>query len=363
MAVFTTINDPSAHFQAELYTGNGVDGSAQTFDGNSDLQPDLIWIKARNFVASNIIFDSTRGVTKYIYTDENNAEATDDNRILSLDSNGFTTGTNVHTNDNNDTYVAYGWKVNGGSTSSNTAGAITTTVQSNATAGISMMKYTGPNTGNDSANNSGAYWSMGHGLGATPEMVIVKGLGGAHNWYVWHKRLGAETSGHHLLMNTTAASTTNANILWGNTAFSSTLIEVGGWDVVNRNAQTYMVYCFKSIHGYSKFGGWQGNGAADGPFVYTGFKPAFVMAKGYAGTDDWIILDHKRSGYNPENEYLDANNAAAESDGSGVIDFLSNGFKMRSTFSSLNYSTGEYIYAAFAENPFVTSTGIPCTAR
>tara|TARA_Y100000310_G_scaffold333700_1_gene411775 strand:+ start:2922 stop:3974 length:1053 start_codon:yes stop_codon:yes gene_type:complete len=350
MAVFTTINDPSAHFQAELYTGNGVDGTAQTFDGNSDLQPDLIWIKARNFVASNIIFDSTRGVTKYIYTDENNAEATDDNRILSLDSNGFTTGTNVHTNDNNDTYVAYGWKVNGGSTSSNTAGNMTSTVQANTTAGISILTYTG---------NGSAAQTVGHGLGATADLVMIKNRGQTDSWHLLFRSIATFDSGS--ITSTLFPTGAGGGRLGINYTSGSSNYNQDGQ--TNTNTETYIVYCFTSIHGYSKFGRWQGNGNEDGPFVYTGFKPAFVMAKGYAGTDDWIVLDHKRSGYNPENEYLDANNAAAESDGSGVIDFLSNGFKMRSTFSSLNYSSGEYVYMAFAENPFVTSTGIPATAR
>ena len=350
MAVYTTINDPSAHFQAELYTGNGVDGTAQTFDGNSDLQPDLIWIKARNFVASNIIFDSTRGVTKYIYTDENNAEATDDNRILSLDSNGFTTGTNVHTNDNNDTYVAYGWKVNGGSTSSNTAGNMTSTVQANTTAGISILTYTG---------NGSAAQTVGHGLGATADLVMIKNRGQTDSWHLLFRSIATFDSGS--ITSTLFPTGAGGGRLGINYTSGSSNYNQDGQ--TNTNTETYIVYCFTSIHGYSKFGRWQGNGNEDGPFVYTGFKPAFVMAKGYAGTDDWIVLDHKRSGYNPENEYLDANNAAAESDGSGVIDFLSNGFKMRSTFSSLNYSSGEYVYMAFAENPFVTSTGIPATAR
>ena len=280
----------------------------------------------------------------------------------SFASDGFQVDADVKVNTNTETYVAWQWKANGSTTSSNTSGAITSTVQANTTAGFSIVKYTGPNDGSDSANNGGAYWSIGHGLGATPEVIILKGYDSTHNWYMWHKSLGAETSGYYHLFNTSAASTSEANILWGNTAFSSTLFEVGGWDVVNRDPQNYIAYMWTPIQGYSKFGGYTGNGNADGPFVYTGFKPAWVVIKKGSGTGDWRMIDSKRIGYNPRSDGLNASTAEVEFSNS-VIDIISTGFKIRETDGDTNTDAGTYIYAAWAEHPFVTSGGVPCTAR
>jgi hypothetical protein len=370
---YTTIDDPSAHFQTVLYTGNGSDGYSITNSGNSDLQPDLLWFKNRNDTQIHQVFDTTRGIASSLQTNDNDAQNTDspNDRLTAINSDGFTLGDDGNPNTNTNTYVCWQWKVNGGTTSSNTAGDITTTIQNNATAGISMFRYTGPNTGNDSANNSGNFWSLGHGLGVKPEMVILKGLDGAHGWYVWHKGYdGTSVSNKYLLLNYIAdnpgVTTASNNILWGNTEFSSTLIEIGGWDVVNRNAQTYMVYCFASIQGYSKIGTYVGNGSTDGAFVYTGFQPAWIMTKSdNVSTDDsWVIYDNQM---NPNNDGAATNQFAegayADNANDYGFDILSNGFKIRATTENLNGSTKNYYYIAFAHHPFVTSGGVPCTAR
>jgi hypothetical protein len=201
--------------------------------------------------------------------------------------------------------------------------------------------------------------TVGHGLGATPQVVIVKDIGATGNWQVYFEGIGTANQQYLKLNDTDAVA--NYSGLWG-AGMTSSLIGIGVGVAVDAS-ESDIAYCFAEKQGYSKFGRYDGNGNADGPFIYTGFKPAWLMVKGYAGTDDWIMMDNKRSGFNSENEYLDANNNSVESDGSGNIDFLSNGFKIKSTFSSLNYSTGEYAYMAFAESPFVNSNGVPNNAR
>ena len=368
---YTTIDDPSAHFQVTLYTGNGSANHAITNGGLSDLQPDIVWIKNRSATDSHCFFDSTRGATEVLSPDVNTAETADADTLDSFASDGFQVDADVKVNTNTENYVAYQWKVNGGTTSSNTAGDVTTTIQNNATAGISMFRYTGPNTGDDSANNSGAFWSLGHGLGVKPEMVILKGLDGAHGWYVWHKDYdGTSVSNKYLLLDYIADNpgvvAATDNKLWGNTEWNTTLIEIGGWDVVNRNAQTYMVYCFASIQGYSKISTYVGNGSTDGPFVYTGFQPAWIMTKSdNVSTDDsWIIYDNQM---NPTNDGAATNQFAegAYADNANDYDFdiLSNGFKIRATTQNLNGDGKDYYYIAFAHQPFVTSEGIPCLSR
>ena len=348
---YTTIDDSSAHFQATIYTGEG-NGTVVTNDGNSDLQPDLVWFKRRGGLGYHQVLDSTRGVTKRLWTNDDGVEGTQ-NQLASFDSNGFTCGSSTDLAPA-DTCVAWQCKANGGTTSTNTAGSMseTVTVQANTTAGFSIITYTGSGTSGN---------TVGHGMGAIAELVITKARVDVaeDGWQVYHEAIGP---GNKLVLDTTAAYTSTSN--WASTRPTSTVITVNASDGGNNeDGDTFVAYCFAPIQGFSKFGSYKGTGNEFGPFVYLGFKPAFLMVKGYAGTDDWIMMDNKRSGYNPENEYLDANNNTAESDVTNVIDFLSYCFKLKSTFSSLNYATGEYIYAAFAENPFVTSTGIPGMAR
>ena len=232
---------------------------------------------------------------------------------------------------------------------SNFAGTIQSNISPNTTSKFSIVSYTG--TGNDPE-------TIGHGLGVVPKMILVKDRSTAGGWRVYNENIG---NNKILALNLTLASTSSD--AWNATTPTSTVFSVGNDTITNGNGTTTIAYCFAEVQGYSKFGSYKGNGNANGTFVYTGFKPAFVMVKGYGGTDDWIMMDNKRSGYNSENEYLDANNSSAESDGSGNIDFLSNGWKARSTFSSINYNGGDYIYMTFAENPFTSAAGTPVTAR
>jgi len=362
---YTAIDDPSAHFHIQLYTGDGSANNAITNDANAgDFQPDLVWIKNWEATDSHCIFDSTRGATEVLHCDATTAETTDADTLDSFASDGFQVDADDKVNTDTEAYVAWQWKANGGSTSSNTSGVITSTVQANTEAGFSIVKYTGPNDGNDSANNGGAYWSIGHGLGAAPEAILLKGYEGAHNWYLWTKSMGAETSGYYQRFNADLAATNNANILWGNTAFSSTLFEVGGWDVVNRSPQNYIAYMWTPIQGYSKFGSYTGNGDADGPFVYTGFRPAFFMVKNAStGSTEWRLYDNKQSAYNPADRVIYPSSNAAGSNTGHPVDLDSNGVKIRGTWTEVNTSGDTYVYIAFAESPFVTSGGVPCTAR
>ena len=330
---YTDIDDPSAYFQTALFTGN-AGTNAITNTGNSDLQPDWVWFKCRSAAEHHGLFDSVRGVTKAVYSNLNTAQDNLADSLASFNSDGFTMGADTGSggafNGNTKTMVAWQWK-------------------ETATAGFDIVSYTG---------NGTAGKTVAHSLSAVPKMIIVKRYNdGTASWMVYHHTLGNNI---YLSLDTTAASDTGH---WDSTSPTSSVFSVSGDQRVNNNGASYIAYCFAEKQGYSKFGAYPGNGNANGPFIFLGFRPAFLMIKGYAGTDNWIMYDNKRSGYNSENEYLDANNNDAESDGTGKIDFLSNGFKIKSTFSSNNYSTGEYIYMAFAEQPFVTSTGVPATAR
>ncbi len=351
---YTTIDKPTDYFNTITYTGDNTDRS---FTGVG-FQPDWVWVKARNNTTWHMLFDAVRGagVEKELHSNSNQAEGASDNvaygYINSFDTDGFSTidGTSSSDalNESGRTYVAWNWLA-GGSASSNSNGSITSSVSANTTAGFSIVSYTG----------TGSASTVGHGLGAVPKMIIIKSRNTTSLWGVYHQAIG---NTHGLFLNATNAAT-SLSAYWNNTSPTSSVFSVGSDADINKSGDPLIAYCFAEKKGYSKFGSYDGNGNADGPFIHTGFKPAWLMIKGYAGTDDWIMMDNKRSGFNSENEYLDANNNSTESDGSGNIDFLSNGFKIKSTFSSLNYSTGEYIYMAFAESPFVNSNGVPTNAR
>ena len=357
---YTTIDDPSEYFHTQLYTGNGSSGLSITNNANAgDLQPDLLWISPRSNGDNNVIWDSSRTSAKRVKVNSSDAEDSDSTALVTFESDGFdldTTDTNF--NGSSRTYVAWQWKINGGTTASNTEGSETTTIQVNNTAGFSIVQYTG-DASTSSSNNGG------HGLDVAPDFVFLKCRGQSEAWFAWHEALGTS---YYLNLDSTSAKISNNSHSWDGSIPSATTIPIrGSGTQVNGSGESYIAYCFSPIQGFSKFGYYDGDGSQDGAYVHLGFKPAFLMVKGFAGTDDWIMMDNKRSGYNSENEYLDANNNSAESDGGGNIDFLSNGFKIRSSFSSLNWSSGSsdgsYLYVAFAEHPFVTSTGVPCTAR
>jgi len=349
---YTTIDDPSAYFQTALYTGNGSTQSI-TNDGNSDLQPDLIWAKNRNDTYDNVLGDSTRGAGLTLISNSSGAEVNEGtNGLTSFDSDGFSLGGNSGgwNFSSAKTYVAWQWKANGGTTSSNTDGSLTSTVQANTDAGFSIVTWTG----------SGSAGTIGHGLGAVPTHFIVKERNGADDWTNYSPFL--DGLNYVFSLNNTYSQFTPASYI-NSTAPTSSVFSVDG-SIINQSGQTYVGYFFTDIQGYSKMGKYKGNGNTNGTFVYTGFKPAFILIKNLDATENWFLMDNKRDGYNLTNKYILAGNTAAESTtgGYGNIDLLSNGFKLRSSYQSVN-STHEFAYLAFAENPFVTSTGIPTTAR
>ena len=355
---YTTIDDPSVHFQTLLYTGNATGSRALTNDGNSDLQPDWLWIKQRNSTKNHNIWDSTRGVTKQLRANLDNAEATNttNDNIVSLDSDGFTVGDDtdsVGVNENSQTYVAWQWKANGGTTSSNNDGSYTSTVQANTTAGFSIVKY-----GDASSFSASTPATVGHGLGKAPKWVLIKNLDGTRDWGVHHAGLTDAQKIIYLNLNNAEA---NSSGFMNSTAPSSTVFTVNTLNVANGNNLEYIAYCFAEIQGYSKFGNYKGNNSTDGPFVYTGFTPAWVMIKRTdGGTNNWPIWDYERGVYNGARAELYANLNNAEATDS-AIDILSNGFKLRNASTEWNNGTS-YIYMAFAKHPFVSSKGVPTTA-
>ena len=347
---YTTIDDPSAYFQTDLYTGTGS-SLANTFDGNSDMQPDWVWIKERNGATDHALYDSSRGVQEQLESNTTTAETTEATGLTAFGSDGFTVGALAQVNTSSDTYVAWNWKANGGTTASNTDGDITSTVQVNSDAGFSIVTDSPP-------NNTAR--SIGHGLGVAPQVIIRRARNRVENWRVFHSAAGS--TGALMLDN---ADAYNSSIVLF-TGVTSTTFGVGTDFSVNGNFN-YISYCFAEVQGYSKFSSYVGNGVANnGPFVYLGFKPRFLMIKSTTDTGSHVIWDSKRSPFNGMDDYLVAAEADAEgTNGIFTIDAVSNGFKIRNTGANngLNQDATKYVYYAFAENPFTTSTGIPATAR
>ena len=347
---YTTINKSSLHMNTKLYTGNQT---ARSITGVG-FQPDLVWIKPRdNGSWSHNLTDVVRGAGYGLFSDLNNAQYNygtgTDGSVRTFDSDGFSIGTATQVNNNSSNIVAWSWKAGGGQGSSNTDGSINTTYTSvNTTAGFSISKYTGNST-------TGA--TVGHGLGATPKMIIIKSLG-TENWEVYHESLG-NTKGIYL-NGTDAAFTTSAR--WNNTSPTNSVWTMGNTSAVNGSGVDYIAYCFAEKTGYSKFGSYTGNGNADGTFVPLTFSPSFIMIKVTSTTSNWGMFDNKRLGFNPKNEFVRANETAAESSDYDGIDFLSNGFKLRTTSTLVN-AAQSYIYMAFAEAPLVGSNNVPCNAR
>jgi len=346
---YTTIDKPSDYFNTKLYTGNG---STQSITGVG-FQPDATFFKQRTGSPSSSgsqFYDVVRGATKYLSTHATNLEATQSNGLTSFDSDGFSIGNTTRINGNTENYVSWNWLASN-TTASNSDGSITSTVSANTTAGFSIVSYTG---------NGSAGATVGHGLATTPAMVIVKNRSETYAWNCYHQSLGATK---YILLNSTSASATGTT--WNDTAPTSSVFSIGSTSGVNKNTNNLIAYCFAEKKGYSKFGSYTGNGNADGTFVYTGFKPAWIMVKRTDSANNWTIQDSTRDPENPVFLYFSADDSDAEAGviAEGQLDFLSNGFKLRQTYGSHNASGGTYIYMAFAENPFVTSTGIPSCAR
>ena len=334
---YTTIDDPEAYFQVKTYTGNGSDDHAQTFDGTTDMQPDMVWIKSRSDTGYNhCLIDSVRGVTKVIRPNLLNAEATLSDALKSFDSDGFTLdddGSNGEMNVNTQTYIAWCWK-------------------ESADAGFDIVSYTG----------NGTARTIAHSLSAVPKFIFLRRRDASTNWSTYHVSTG---NGHSDPLNEGEVPTDSTSF-WNDTTPTSSVFTVGTISNTNNDGSAIIAYLFAEKQGFSKFGSYEGNGNANGPFVYLGFRPAFLIYKPIDANGNWEIHTSKTDPFNPMDTLLYANINNAESSPGGTtdrLDFLSNGFKILDSGGHINTSGNTYIYMAFAEAPFVNSNGVPCNAR
>ena len=341
---YTTIDKPSDYFNTVTYVANQTDDRQITVG----FQPDFTWLKDRDQAVNHDLYDAVRGATKYLSSNKTNAEGTQTDGLKSFNSTGFTLGTGWGNQTTGDDYVSWNWLASN-TTASNTDGTITSTVSANQTAGFSIGTY----------NGSGSDNTVGHGLGVAPDMIIVKCKSTAHDWVVYHSALG---NAKILTLNATTAAQSATG--WQSTSPTSTVFSIdNAANSLNQSGQSFVFYAFASKKGYSKCGSYVANGDASGGFVYTGFKIGWLMIKRTDSAAGWIIYDSKREGRNTENDYLLASSTAAEGT-NNEIDLYSNGFKPReANRNELNVSGASYIYMAIAENPFVTSSGVPACAR
>ena len=341
-----TILNGANYMAATLYTGNGATGQSivNTVNGIS-FAPDFVWVKSRSNVQIHGQYDRLRysgSSYYYLASDTTNTELT--GNFSSLDSSGWTFNGATH-NTSGATYVGWQWK-GGGAGVSNTSGSITSTVSANTTAGFSVVTYTG----------TGANATVGHGLGVAPSMIIIKNRSQVSAWIVGHQNMATSSPWNgYLVLNSTAAYTTaSGSLIWNNTAPTSSVFSIGTDTATNYSTNNLVAYCFAPISGYSAFGSYTGNGSTDGPFVYCGFRPRFVLFRSTAARD-WVIRDTSRNTYNTVTNDLYPDSSSAEYAAGDAIDILSNGFKLRATGATFNGSGETYIYAAFAENPFTLS--------
>jgi hypothetical protein len=348
---YTTIDDPTAFFQSKLYTGTG---SSHAITGVG-FAPNWVWLKRRNSSAAHYVWDTVRGAAVQLYPASASSEDADQtNGLSAFGSDGFTLGSDAGPNANSGTYVAWNWKAEtsfSNDASSTSIGSIDSAGSVNTTAGFSIIGYTG----------TGSAGTIAHGLGVKPAMIIFKNRERSVNWLVYHKDIAATK---FLYLNVTDQAGTDSGH-FNDTEPTTSVFSVGGADGTNYSGENLIAYCFAEKQGYSKFGVYTGNNVVDGAFVYTGFKPAFVMVKLIdTQTDGWVIQDNKRDISNTgTSTRLRANTTAAEFTSTNEIDFLSNGFKCRGDDGEINGNGSKHIYMAFAESPFVTSTGVPATAR
>ena len=347
---YTDIDKPSDYFETVTYAGGTTDISSL------DFQPDFVWGKKRDGAENHALFDSVRGATKTINSNTTALESTRSGSLTSFDSDGFTLGgSDGIISNSGSTYVAWSWKA--GTAFSNSAGAngadIASSGSVNTTAGFSIVKWVGNATDDQ---------QILHGLSSTVKMIICKRYigGSADSWIVYHVGLPVT---QYLILNSTSAGLSDNEVIWSDEHPTSSVFTVGNHGTTNDDGSTMIGYCFADVKGYSKFGSYTGNGNADGTFIYTGFKPAFVMFKNTSSALFWQIHDSARDPSNEVLKRLAPNSSDAEGSGSIPIDFLSNGIKLRTTATTWNESGSNFIYMAFAENPFVTSTGVPATAR
>jgi hypothetical protein len=325
---------------ATLWTGNG---SSQSIVNQAQFKPDFVWIKSRSAVKYNILTDAVRGTNSQLFSNDTLAQETRTDRLTAFNSNGFSLGNWNDVNNTSETYVGWQWQAGQGSSSSNTNGSITSTVSVNATAGFSVVTFT--------ANGvTGA--TIGHGLGVAPKMIILKTRSNTQNWPIYHASIG---NTGFVTLNTTAATTTNIGA-FNNTSPTSTVFTIGDPGYFYTSGYTYVAYCWAEIAGFSKFTSYVGNGSTDGPFVFLGFRPKFILIKNITTAGySWQILDTARNTYNVMNAQLFPNSSAAEDTTNVLVDYLSNGFKLRNGDGAQNLNSNTYIVAAWAENPFKNS--------
>jgi hypothetical protein len=348
---YTTINKSTDYFNTKLYSGNAT---ARSITGVG-FQPDFTWIKNRSYTHNHVLSDAVRGSNKGLNSDTNNAEVTDSSNgyVTGFVSDGFSISNSDYgwVNNSSSNYASWNWKANG-SGSANTDGDINSTVSVNQTAGFSIVKYTGTDV-------AGA--TVGHGLGAVPKMIILKRLvDNGYDWVVYHKD---KTAGLYLNSSGYNNDSSSNNIWFNGTAPTSSVFSIGTDGRIG-DATNFIAYCFAEKTGYSKFGKYTGNGNEDGSFVYTGFKPVFVMVKIIdTQTDNWAMYDNKRNPFNLDtSQRIRANTNTAEVTANGDLDFFSNGFKVHSSDGEINGSGSSYIYMAFGQS-LVGSNNVPCTAR
>tara|TARA_R110002126_G_scaffold111764_2_gene249713 strand:- start:154 stop:1212 length:1059 start_codon:yes stop_codon:yes gene_type:complete len=350
---YSTIDKPTDYFNTVTYTGSA---GGQTISGVGN-QPDFIWVKQRADAGyDHSLHNSVSGVLKQLISNSTAAEITNTDTVTSTNADGFvlgadTAGPNANANNQDTkTYVAWNWKA-GGSASNNTDGSITSSVSVDTTAGFSIVSYTG----------TGSNATVGHGLGVAPNLIITKQKSGTTQWNVQNSILGYSK---YMSLNTNELSQATGGALIS--SVSSTTYSCDGNSAINAgSSSTYVSFCFAEKQGYSKFGSYAGNGNADGTFVYTGFKPAFIIIKAYSHNNNWKMFDNRRDPVNNgTGDPLNANSNDAEDDNTAYdVDFLSNGFKNRNTNANLNHGSYSYFYMAFAENPLVGSNFVPTTAR
>jgi hypothetical protein len=339
-----TIQKPSKYMDALVYTGTGASNSISSFG----FSPDLVWIKNRGTTTDHALYDIVRGAQAQISSNTTGSEVTSSSGLTAFGSAGFTIGTSSLVNTSGTQYVAWSWDA-GSTNSTNTAGSTTSIVRANPQAGFSVVSYTG--------NGSAA--TIGHGLGATPKMIIAKTRSTTGDWVVGHASLDSSSPwGYYIFLSSTAARNSAGAInSWGNNTVvvppTSTVFSVGNGANLNSNGITYIAYCFAEIEGYSKFGSYAGNNSTDGPFVWCGFRPKYIMVKKTSATGPWMVFDSSRDSFNVATTELRPNETTAEPIATrGSVDLLSNGFKIRSTSATFLGELGDFIFAAFAESPF-----------
>jgi len=346
---YTTINKPSDYFSTTIYTGTATQQSVNTGIDMAN-NGSMLWVKDRDGANNHNLFDTFMGIDYLIFPSANDGKFAS-TRLVSFDSTGYTALSTAGVNQNGNRHVAWNWLAGSSQAgSSNTDGSITSTVSANTTSGFSMVSYTG----------TGSNATIGHGLGAVPSLIFVKKLSATSDWITYSKEVG---NTKNIRLNTSEAVDTSSAV-WNATTPTSSVFSVGTFVDTNGSGATFVAYCFAEKKGYSKFGSYTGNGNANGPFVYTGFKPAFILIRSVS-TTNWNMFDSKRSAYNVADETLWSNTTGTEATIGTTygIDILSNGFKPRTVSSQVNNNNTQMIYMAFAEQPLVGTNGVPATAR